>query len=401
MLAALPDDRRASARNLLHYLAVRQHDIRELQDRLAERGLSSLGRMEPHALASIESVLAALCRLDGRADVRRGAAAPADFAAGARLLAARTESLLGPAPKARRVRVMVTMPSEAARSLSSCATSSRRAWTSCESTAPTMTPKRLAAHGREHAGGRSRGRPSVPRGRATSPDRSSAPVRSSRAPWSVTGGRSRDDAGRSLARRALRIVAEHRAGPASPDGVLPIERELLQQLRAGASCASRTCAVKEPGTHRRERLSPRRRSARPIDKYLRRSRAEIVLHRDGAAVAIGRVGDPARVEQRAAPRRRRQPRRDPKRAGRPAERDEAGRVVRPASIGCTLPGGVPRRPPGRAASSSTTGRSAACVHEVGERRPMWSRSRARAAGRRSSRRPRASTCPTPSSACRR
>src|SRR5262245_42418208 len=33
---------RPSARNLLHYLALRQHDIRPLQERLAEFGLSSL-----------------------------------------------------------------------------------------------------------------------------------------------------------------------------------------------------------------------------------------------------------------------------------------------------------------------------------------------------------------------
>jgi pyruvate kinase len=35
---------RASARNLLHYLALRQQDIREVQKRLASLGLSSLGR---------------------------------------------------------------------------------------------------------------------------------------------------------------------------------------------------------------------------------------------------------------------------------------------------------------------------------------------------------------------
>ena len=35
----------ASARNLLHYLAVRRHDIRKLQENLSALGLSSLGRM--------------------------------------------------------------------------------------------------------------------------------------------------------------------------------------------------------------------------------------------------------------------------------------------------------------------------------------------------------------------
>ena len=37
---------RASARNLLHYLALRQHDLREVQPELTRLGLSSLGRSE-------------------------------------------------------------------------------------------------------------------------------------------------------------------------------------------------------------------------------------------------------------------------------------------------------------------------------------------------------------------
>ena len=53
----------ASARNLLHYVALRQFDIGELQDRLAELGLSSLGRAEHHVLASIHAVQHALLRL--------------------------------------------------------------------------------------------------------------------------------------------------------------------------------------------------------------------------------------------------------------------------------------------------------------------------------------------------
>ena len=63
----------ASARNLLHYVALRQFDIGELQDKLAELGLSSLGRAEHHVLASIHAVQHALLRLSsdeiGRAHV--------------------------------------------------------------------------------------------------------------------------------------------------------------------------------------------------------------------------------------------------------------------------------------------------------------------------------------------
>ena len=40
----LAEGRRDSARNLLHYLAMRRRDLRPVQGLLASRGLSSLGR---------------------------------------------------------------------------------------------------------------------------------------------------------------------------------------------------------------------------------------------------------------------------------------------------------------------------------------------------------------------
>ena len=52
-----------SARNLLHYMGLRRCDIRELQIELSRLGLSSLGRLEAHVLAGLESVLFALQRL--------------------------------------------------------------------------------------------------------------------------------------------------------------------------------------------------------------------------------------------------------------------------------------------------------------------------------------------------
>ncbi|WP_205711166.1 hypothetical protein [Hymenobacter sp. HDW8] len=52
-----------SAHNLLHYLALRRPDLRPLQQRLAVLGLSSLGRAEAHALASVDAVLAVLHEL--------------------------------------------------------------------------------------------------------------------------------------------------------------------------------------------------------------------------------------------------------------------------------------------------------------------------------------------------
>ena len=57
---------RDSARNLLHYLALRRHDLRPLQFRLAALGLSSLGRAESHVLATVDAVLEVLHRLSDR-----------------------------------------------------------------------------------------------------------------------------------------------------------------------------------------------------------------------------------------------------------------------------------------------------------------------------------------------
>jgi pyruvate kinase len=106
---------RASARNLLHYLALRRRDLRPLQIRLAELGLSSLGRAESHALAAVDAVLQALHHLAGRTWQRPPVGEDAvDLAEGRRLLAEHTDALLGPPAPGREVRIMVTMPSEAA-----------------------------------------------------------------------------------------------------------------------------------------------------------------------------------------------------------------------------------------------------------------------------------------------
>lgn len=101
-----------SAQNLLHYLALRRHDLRSLQLRLAELGLSSLGRAESHVLATIDAALRALHELAQR-PCEPPLSEPADFARGERLLTEHTRDLLGLPPAGRAVRIMVTMPSEA------------------------------------------------------------------------------------------------------------------------------------------------------------------------------------------------------------------------------------------------------------------------------------------------
>jgi len=124
----------ASAVNLAHYWAVRQHDLRGLQRRLAGFGLSSLGRSEPHVQASLDAIAAALMALTGHPGDRvgddrvggdggggDGGGGDGDtdgrgigFDDGSALLRVRTTELLGREPDRRRTRIMVTLPPEAA-----------------------------------------------------------------------------------------------------------------------------------------------------------------------------------------------------------------------------------------------------------------------------------------------
>jgi pyruvate kinase len=114
-LSGLHETYRESARNLLHYLALRRSDLRHAQQQLAALGLSSLGRSESHVMQNLEAVLGVLHRLagsDGRTpDSWRSSVS---LTGGQRLLEEHARALLGPAPARRRVRIMVTMPSQAA-----------------------------------------------------------------------------------------------------------------------------------------------------------------------------------------------------------------------------------------------------------------------------------------------
>ncbi len=108
----LEGSRARSSRNLCHYLALRRHDIRPLQARLARSGLSSLGRCEAHVLSSIDAVIRILGLATGeRAELAGSPGAPA-FDEGTAILAARSDELLGPRPEGRTTRIMVTLSPE-------------------------------------------------------------------------------------------------------------------------------------------------------------------------------------------------------------------------------------------------------------------------------------------------
>lgn len=103
-----------SARNLIHYLALRVHDLRPLQEQLAWLGLSSLGRSESHVLANLNKVLGILHCLTGQDWADKSAEEPAGSVSSRRLLEGHSIDLLGIYPPGRPVRIMVTLPSSSA-----------------------------------------------------------------------------------------------------------------------------------------------------------------------------------------------------------------------------------------------------------------------------------------------
>ena len=110
-LAAVDERYRESARNLLHYLALRHQDITDLQTALSELGISSLQHAEPHVLANLQSVLTVLRQYLHQTSASR---APAlTIRAGKQLRDRHCEALLGKLPEGRPS-IMVTFPSEAA-----------------------------------------------------------------------------------------------------------------------------------------------------------------------------------------------------------------------------------------------------------------------------------------------
>ncbi len=105
-----------SALNLARYLALRRRDLRPLQEALMPLGLSSLGRCEARVLPNLDAVIASLAMItgdDGLASVPSHPR-PSAFYRGNRFLDRHTRAVFGPTPPNRPVRIMVTLPTEAA-----------------------------------------------------------------------------------------------------------------------------------------------------------------------------------------------------------------------------------------------------------------------------------------------
>ena len=102
-----------SARNLVHYRAMRKHDLRKLQKQLGHLGLSRLSTSEAHVMANLLMTRSVLQGF-GKSKKLRVKKADVTFKQAPKLLRASAKALLGRRSLGRRVRIMVTLPSEAA-----------------------------------------------------------------------------------------------------------------------------------------------------------------------------------------------------------------------------------------------------------------------------------------------
>jgi len=111
-LAAVHPRYRDSARNLVHYLALRKGDLRDLQEDLATLGLSSLGRAERNVLASVCAVHSALQQISNDSSNETPPETDA-LELRNRKAGKNKQAILGDVPEGRDVSIMVTLPTEA------------------------------------------------------------------------------------------------------------------------------------------------------------------------------------------------------------------------------------------------------------------------------------------------
>jgi pyruvate kinase len=327
---------RASANNLIDYLALRGHDLRTLQSRLAALGLSSLGRAEGSVRASVDAVRRALQALATCGEVDPATSHPA--AGGAEALDRNTEALLGPAPAERRVRIMVTMPGEAANDYKlvhelveagmdcmriNCAHDDTQAWARMIE----HLKRANQALGRSCQVAMDLGGPKLRTGPLV-PGAAVVKIRPTR-----------DVFGHVAAPARIWLTATHEstAPPAPAAATLPVARAWLNKLKGGDSIeltdargarrtfkvvdtdangawaeTKRTCYV-VPGTQLRH-TSRKGAAAMTAVGALPAREEPIRLH----------VGDLLVITRNLEP-------------GHPARHDERGQLLAPAAIGCTLP----------------------------------------------------------------
>ncbi len=112
-IAAVAEEHRLGAVNLVRYAALRQHDRRPLQNDLMDIGVTSLATTEADVAAKVGAARDVLRALRGDAGPWDLAATNAALDLGDKILEANTLAVFGSTRPARPTRIMVTFPSEA------------------------------------------------------------------------------------------------------------------------------------------------------------------------------------------------------------------------------------------------------------------------------------------------
>lgn len=336
---AVNETYRASARNLLHYLAFRRHDLRDLQTTLASLGLSSLGRSEPEILPSVEAVLAVIKRLThSGGDASSAWETVADFAESRGALDRHTVDLLGPEPKTRQTRIMVTMPTEAAsdpsliRTLLNSGMDCMRI--NCAHDGPMQWKQMID---RLRAAEKELGRQcrvlmdlAGPKIRTGSIEQGPKVVK-----WKP---RRRDHFGRVLVPARIALYANARVTPTGDfDAAIPLSGSLLADLKIGDNLLFRDARDAHRQIDVRERLEGVWIAEATETAYVTPGLA-MIRRRSGdrAIPLIGHVGDLPAINDPLVVRKG-----EPllltvgQLLGRPAVLTDTGRIKTPAQIGCT------------------------------------------------------------------
>ncbi|MEM9361734.1 MAG: pyruvate kinase [Bacteroidota bacterium] len=114
LLAEVCPEYLESAKNLLHYSVVRTYDLREIQTNLKQLGLSRLANAEGNILESLintHNLLKLMLHEDEAFEQNE----QLGIGKGKKRLEEHTDTLFSDASKNRRVRIMVTMPTEASK----------------------------------------------------------------------------------------------------------------------------------------------------------------------------------------------------------------------------------------------------------------------------------------------
>ncbi len=321
-----------SARNLVHYLALRQSDISELQEDLTELGLSSLGRAERNVMGTLQAVSRALHSLTRSADDEAGIP---DTALELKnpVAAAHKQAIVGETKADRDVAIMVTLPPEAAENAAlvgemvgagmnvariNCAHDDPVTWASMVDNVRSASPDcRIMM---DLAGPKLRTGPLRP------------------GPGVLHIRPKRDPLGRVIAPRRVRFMPDDVLQRGSKAAVVPVPRECVETAKPGDELCLRDTRGKK------RRLQIVEKDARGLiveshrGSYLATgTRLRLVrnLTGDEFEYEVGelpeaeqplllRIGDTLVLHRSSAP-------------GEPAVEDEDGNVVCPAHIACQQP----------------------------------------------------------------